>query len=535
MLYHRVPRPSPARRRPRHVLRVECLEGRTLLSGIGSITESPVPSVNLATGGIVTGPDGNLWFTEASSNAIGTINPATGTLSSFTIPTASSGPQGIAVGSDGNLWFAESGVGKVGVINPTTHAIIEFPTPTANSGPTEITAGPDGNLWFTEFRAFKVGIINPTTHAIREVALPTIQAVFGHGIAAGSDGNVWFTVQGYDEVGFINPTTLAVGYVAVDSSPEGILSGPDGNLWFTEDFTSPPKVGTINATTHAFTSFATSSNSWGLTNGPDGGIWFAEYASGKLGRIDPTSHAITESAIPDAGSVPRSITTGPDGSLWFTDFGTTAVGTAGFSTSPVTVTQQTPSRVTAGSGFGLTVAAEDASGDVLTSYNGPLTVSLGSNPGGGTLGGTTTVTASNGVASFSGLTLTRAGSGYSLNISGVGLATGTSAAFAITPAAASQIVVTQGPSGVAANTAFTVVAAVEDQYGNLVTSANNAVTIAIGTNPGVGTLGGTTTVSAVNGVVTFSNLKISKKGKGYTLKLTSAGLAGTTTDAFNVS
>ena len=49
------------------------------------------------------------------------------------------------------------------------------------------------------------------------------------------------------------------------------------------------------------------------------------------------------------------------------------------------------------------------------------------------------------------------------------------------------------------------------------TSDSSSVTLAIGTNPGSGTLSGTVTVAAVNGVATFSNLSINKAGTGYTL------------------
>ena len=75
------------------------------------------------------------------------------------------------------------------------------------------------------------------------------------------------------------------------------------------------------------------------------------------------------------------------------------------------VTAQPPGSVTAGSGFGLTVTAEDSSGNVDTSFNGTVTVALASNPGGATLGGTLTATAQDGVATFSDLTLDKAGSG----------------------------------------------------------------------------------------------------------------------------
>ena len=73
-----------------------------------------------------------------------------------------------------------------------------------------------------------------------------------------------------------------------------------------------------------------------------------------------------------------------------------------------------------------------------------------------------------------------------------------------------------------------------DANGNLTTSTAS-VTIAIGTNPGGGTLSGTLTVAAVAGVATFSNLSINKAANGYTLTAASAGLTGATSNAFNVA
>ncbi len=524
-------------RRGRRELRFEALEGRALLSGIATITEFPAASVNAATGGIVAGPDGNLWFTESATNAIGMINPTTHAVSSFATPTASSDPWGITVGADGNLWFTEQGANKVGMINPATHVMSEFDTPTTNSGPRAITAGPDGNLWFTEIHSYKIGVINPTTHAMSEFALTNSAVVMGDGITAGSDGNIWFCDQGWQEVGMISPTTHAISFFGVGKSAWGIASGPDGNLWFTGNgFNGTPRgIGTINPTTHAVSSYTTVPIPRGITTGSDNNLWFLEPNNGQIGRIAPTTGTITEYPIPSVSTTGDSLTTGPDGNLWFIDSNNNAIGEATLTTSQLVVTQR-PSTVTAGNLFGLTVAAEDSSGNLLTSYNGPLTVSLGNNPGGGTLGGTLTATATDGVATFSGLSLTTAATGYTLGVSGGGFGIGTTSAFAVTPAAATQIVVTsQPPSSVATNTAFTVVATIEDQYGNVVTSANNSVTVSLGSNPGGSTLGGTTTATAVDGVVTFSALKLNKKGKGYTLRLASAGLTGATTSAFNVS
>jgi streptogramin lyase len=65
----------------------------------------------------VTGPDGNLWFTEYWGNKIGRITP-TGTITEFPIPTKGAGSVGIALGPDGNLWFTEFATNKIGRVTP---------------------------------------------------------------------------------------------------------------------------------------------------------------------------------------------------------------------------------------------------------------------------------------------------------------------------------------------------------------------------------------------------------------------------------
>lgn len=61
-----------------------------------------------------------------------------------------------------------------------------------------------------------------------------------------------------------------------------------------------------------------------------------------------------------------------------------------------------------------------------------VTMSIATNPGGGTLAGTTTVTSSNGVADFGNLQLDKAGAGYALAASAAGFTPGTSGFFTVT-------------------------------------------------------------------------------------------------------
>jgi streptogramin lyase len=518
--------------------RLEGLEDRCLLSP--TITEFATPTAHATPIGITAGPDGNLWFTEWAGNKIGLINPTTHAIAEFPIPTAGSVPIGITAGPDGNLWFAENG-GKIGMINPTTHAIAEFPVPNAGANPHEITAGPDGNLWFTEIGANKIGMINPATHDLAEFPVPTTNAML-EGITAGTDGNLWFTEyqSAANKIGMINPTTHAIAEFPVPgAAPLGITAGPDGNLWFTEDY--GPKIGTINPATHAITEVpvpTAASRPRGIATGPDGNLWFTEYNAGKIGEINPATHAVTEFPIPYSGSLPQFITAGPDGNLWFPDNGTSAIGVVTLHTNVdhFVVTQQSPSSITAGGSFGVTVQADDSSGNPDASFNGTVYLTLASNPGGDTLGGTLSVTASSGGATFSGLTLTKAASGYTLQASAVGVDSVTTSAITVTPLSATQLVITQQPpSTVKLSTPFSMQASIEDAYGNVVTSASGAVSVAFANNPTGATLGGTLTVTASGGVASFTTLTINKIGSGYTLLVSSSGLTSATSNPISVS
>ena len=66
-------------------------------------------------------------------------------------------------------------------------------------------------------------------------------------------------------------------------------------------------------------------------------------------------------------------------------------------------------------------------------------------------------------------------------------------------------------------------------------ASRTQVTISIETNPGGGTLAGTTTVTSSNGVADFGNLQINKAGAGYDLAANAPGLASATSDFFTIT
>jgi hypothetical protein len=185
----------------------------------------------------------------------------------------------------------------------------------------------------------------------------------------------------------------------------------------------------------------------------------------------------------------------------------------------------------------VTVQVEDSANNIVTGDNSDeVTMAIGTNPGGGTLSGTLTLTVHNGVATFSDLSINKSGTGYTLTATTVGLTGDSSAKFDITPATADHLFLLQQPTNTIAGEAITPAIEVEilDRFGNLTASTAN-VLVAIATNPGGGTLAGTTTRAASGGVATLDDLWINRIGTGYTLAAASNGLIGVISNGFNIA
>lgn len=125
----------------------------------GSITEFPTPLKLACFGTMGNGPDGALWFTEGAMNVIGRVTtagvitefPGAGPAGTCGTPFGGTDPVGIVTGPDGNLWYTEKGAGKIARMS-TTGTITEFPVPSGtSSAPGFIIVGADRNLWFGEF------------------------------------------------------------------------------------------------------------------------------------------------------------------------------------------------------------------------------------------------------------------------------------------------------------------------------------------------------------------------------------------------
>jgi Chitobiase/beta-hexosaminidase C-terminal domain len=200
---------------------------------------------------------------------------------------------------------------------------------------------------------------------------------------------------------------------------------------------------------------------------------------------------------------------------------------------------QQPSNALTGSTIApaVTVAIEDSNGNTVTAASNPVTLALTIGTG---LAGTLTVTPQNGVATFSSLSVSNAGT-YTLAATTPGLTSATSTVFTISasgggpppPPPAAKLAFLQQPSNASTGAAITpaVTVAVEDSNGNTVTTATNPVTLALVGGTG---LAGTLTATPQNGIATFSNLSVGSTGT-FTLSATSAGLTSATSSSFTIT
>jgi hypothetical protein len=184
------------------------------------------------------------------------------------------------------------------------------------------------------------------------------------------------------------------------------------------------------------------------------------------------------------------------------------------------------------------LTAQDAVGATLIGFNGDVTVTITAGTGinGATLSGTQTVAAVSGVATFSNLSIDKKGTGYRLSATATGLAGATSNTFTINTAPATRVVFFVHPATTAAGqTMASVVVQARDGFGNVDNNFVGQVGLGISSNPGNGTLTGTTPVNAIAGVATFSNLSIDKSGSPYRLTAQSSGLTSDISSAFSIT
>jgi hypothetical protein len=162
-----------------------------------------------------------------------------------------------------------------------------------------------------------------------------------------------------------------------------------------------------------------------------------------------------------------------------------------------------------------TVTIQDAAGDPVTTNASTVTLAIApgtpSSGGPGTLSACTSTGEWNGVFSFSGCAIDKAGTGYKLIATDGERTSATSAPFTVGTGPASQLAFTTEPAAATGGSVFGTqpTVTIEDAGGNTVATDANGITLAI--SSGSGTLSGCSATTTA-GVASFSGCTINTPG-----------------------
>jgi|GEM_PF-879174 len=251
-----------------------------------------------------------------------------------------------------------------------------------------------------------------------------------------------------------------------------------------------------------------------------------------------TTTATASSGIATFSNLGVSGTAGTAYTLTFTPTGLTPVTASSGSVIFGTATKAMFSTQPAGAvnGQAMTpypvVLITDASGNTVTNSTVNVVATISS---GHPATGTTTVAAINGVATFTNLVLRQDGE-FTLTFTPTALTAVTSSSFTVTAfGAATKALMSTNPDGAVSGSALTTqpMVRITDASGNTVT--NSTVSVVASIASGTGTLSGTTTIAAVAGVATFTNLMITGLTGSFTLTFTPTSLNPITSNSFTVT
>jgi virginiamycin B lyase len=228
------------------------------------------------------------------------------------------------------------------VLSPVASAapaakLVQHRVPTDGASPSHIVEAADGNFWFTE--SF-LNDQNAQPHNVARITpggdvteFPVCDFCFPTDIAQGSDGNLYYT-RNDAPLGRVAPDGTNLGIVGTLFQFNGGGVGASGDdLWIT-DFNNL-SVWRYDIPTDTLTEFpAPGTTPLDVAVDAGGTVWFAD-GNGAIGRLDPTTGAVTTTPVP---GFPREIAVASDGTVWFTErFTPQGVGRLVPATSEVTV------------------------------------------------------------------------------------------------------------------------------------------------------------------------------------------------------
>lgn len=549
---------------------VKAVNGIVTFTALKITATSGSYTLNFTASGLTTATSSSLTVSGPAA-ALSFMTPPAGAANGSAFSTQ---PELKIVDSSGNL-VTSSAVGSVtAVLQSGTGTLIGTTSATVTNGVATFTnLGVSGASASVTVSFLAPGLSSVTSSALSVSASATklVLTTAPAGVVSG----VAFTTQPVVSVedassvlvsGYVGTVTasLASGSGSLTNTTASVSGGHatftnltyTGSGAFVITFTSSPLTGASSATLSAAgvaTQLVLTTQPYGVTSG-------VAFTTQPVLRVEDASGNLVASA---SGTVTASITSGSgvlsnysasvvNGVATFTNLTYTGSSTFVITFTSSGLTSAVSGALSeVGTGTRLVIASEpngsiageplifqpvvrvvDAYGNVVTSYNAPVTASI--DYGTGTLTNYTT-SAVNGVATFTALSVTSSSGSIALVFQGVGVAAAVSSAFTVNVGPASQLVIAPpfivtSSSGVPAKTAPVV--KIEDAAGNAVASYTGTVTATL--TSGTGVLSGTS-ATLVNGVATFNSLSVAGGLGSYQIRFSVAGFVTVSTLTFELA
>lgn len=203
------------------------LRAISAMSPDGAIRSFPLGTPVVRLGRLAVGPDGAVWFADATTASVTRLkdgaftrfasrSPATpfgvavdargvvwatlpdanmllriaanGEITEFEVPFRGSALGDVAIDGQGAVWFLQPQANKIGRFLEGRFTEFDIPTPAA--GLTALAVARDGSVWFTELRAGRLGRLRQGRVSEYRLPRPTARPF---GVAVDASDNVWYT------------------------------------------------------------------------------------------------------------------------------------------------------------------------------------------------------------------------------------------------------------------------------------------------------------------------------------------------------
>lgn len=233
---------------------------------------------------VAPAPDGTVWYTAQTAEALGRLNPHTGETHHVALGSGSA-PHGVIIGPDGAAWVTDGGLNAIVRVDPITEEVQRFPLPAnrPNANLNTATFDNDGVLWFTGQNGV-YGRLDPAEGIVEVFDAPRGRGPYG--ITTTPDGEVYYA-------------SLAGSHIAHIDRSTSIATPID-----------PPTPG------------QGARRVWSDSHGR---LWVSEWNTGQLALYDPATQSWREWHLPGAHPQPYAIFVDERDQVWLSDFNANAL------------------------------------------------------------------------------------------------------------------------------------------------------------------------------------------------------------------